>query len=687
MYLKELNERQLEATKTTDGYVRVIAGAGTGKTKVLTSRYLYLVKELNIDSDNILCMTFTRKAMNEMKDRIRKELSDTCSLKYVQTYHSFGSFFLREEIKVLGYIHGFKIYDEIDQKKVLKDLYLKKGIEIDDLQLQNIKDFIYLEKKKETYISRMYDHNYVNHILDEINSFEQNIIDEYLLRQRKDKWLDFSDLIFYTHFILKNYDEIKEKWQNRFLYVEVDEAQDTSPIENEIIEILSSKCKNLFVVGDPDQNIYEWRDSDNEILLSFDKIHKDSKTFTLEKNYRSTSNIIEISNNLIKHNKKRIEKTLYAVKGKGKEIEYQIYPNTIEEAQAIIEKIQKEKEEGISYKDMAILYRCNYQSRDVENVLKSNKIPYHIVGGVSFYSLTEIKDLISLIKLYLFEDDESFIRMINKPNRKFTKKKIEYLEKIRGNHSLLKALSMNRNDEEFSSCDVFYFIDQLERIRNSEQEWGLAKVINNLYLESGYKDYLEGLKNKSHLENVSAFINDILIFSVSHPTLSLKDYFQLNLENIDETRKDYDCLFLMTVHAAKGLEFNSVHVIGLNEMLFPHKHALEFIDDDMIEEERRLLYVAITRAKENLYLYSEETGYAGFTISYVKSRFIDELFDKNFVDKSIDEKTKPKEKRRVKKEKTKTKVNKKEAIQKHAKPKKGILTSLFEDFKDENSNR
>lgn len=684
MYLKELNEKQLEATKAIDGYIRVIAGAGTGKTRVLTSRYLYLVKEMNIDTDNILCMTFTRKAMNEMKDRIRKELSDTCSLKYIQTYHSFGSLFLKEEIKVLGYLHGFKIYDEIDQKRILKDLYKKRDIELDDMLLQDIKDIIYREKKKEIYINRMYDHSYTNHILDNIRTLEETIIDEYLLRQRKDRWLDFSDLILYTHYILKNYEEIKEKWQSRFLYIEVDEAQDTSPIENDIIEILASKCKNLFVVGDPDQNIYEWRESDNKILLSFDKMHKNCKTFTLEKNYRSTSNIIEISNNLIKHNKKRIDKTLYTVKGKGKEVEHKTYYDSNIEAIELVKTIQKEKEEGINYKEMAILYRCNYQSKDVENALKENSIPYHIIGGTSFYSLTEIKDLISLIKLYLFEDDESFIRMTNKPSRKFSKKKIEYLESIRGNNSLLKALSINRNDEEFSSSDVFYFVDLLKRIKDNEHEWGLAKVINNLYEESGYHDYLEGLKNKSHLENATAFIQDIREFALAHIEFTLEDYFHLYLENIDETRKDYDCVYLMTVHAAKGLEFNSVHVIGLNEMLFPHKHALETNDKDAIEEERRLLYVAITRAKENLYLYSENTGHTNFTFSYAQSRFIKELFDKNYVEEKMIE-TKHIKKKKVKMEKAKKERKPKKT--KMEKKSKGILTSLFEDFKDENSTR
>lgn len=679
MYLDELNDSQRLAAMETEGYVRVIAGAGTGKTRVLTSRYLYLVKELGVSPDRILCMTFTRKAMHEMKDRIRKEIGEEALLRYVLTYHSFGSLFLREEIKCLGYSHGFSIYDEDDQRRILKKLYEKEGIELDDNILTDIKDLIHDVKKKEAYIPRMYDRNYENKILDKVDSIDEKIINGYLLSQRKRHWLDFDDLIFYMHYILKTHEDIREKWQNFFSYVEVDEAQDTSTIENEIIEMLSCKCRNLFVVGDPDQNIYEWRDSDNRILLDFDKTHPMCKTFTLEKNYRSTPNIVTGSNRLIKHNVNRIDKNLYAVKEKGSDISYEFVSDSMEEASSIASRIEGEKKEGLNYKDIAILYRCNYQSKPIEEKLREKGIPYHIVGGVSFYSLVEIKDLIALFRLYLFEDDDAFRRMINKPTRRFGKKKLEHLEEIRKEESLYHALLKNRNDIEFIESDVFEFLDNIEHIKKHEEEWGMEKTVNHIFDESGYQDYLMGLKNVSHLENAQYFLNDIKEYARRNPKATLEDYYHHSLEDLDETRKDYDCVYLMTVHAAKGLEFTDVHVIGMNELIFPHKKSISERGDEGLEEERRLFYVAMTRAKDHLYLYSEYEN--GFNKDCRASRFIKEALP--------NVKEEPKEKSIEKPKKAKPKTHRssfKETKPVDVKPKRkkkekqGYLSSLFDKF-------
>lgn len=677
MYLEELNDKQLLAVKETEGYIRVIAGPGTGKTRVLTSRFIYLVQELAIDPDSILCMTFTRKAMNEMKDRIRKEIGNDTYLKYVLTYHSFGSLFLREEIRCLGYTRGFKIYDENNQWTLLKKLYDEKGIVLSDTLFQDTKDMIHEIKKTEIYIPRMYDRHYEDKILDQVNTMEEKIINSYLLNQRKNRWLDFDDLIFYTHYILSHYPDIKNAWQDRFSYVEVDEAQDTSAIENEIIEMLSDKCKNLFVVGDPDQNIYEWRDSDNRILLEFGDRHPECKTFTLEKNYRSTKIIISNSNRLIKHNQKRIEKKLIALKDEGSIVSYEHLSDCYEEAALIANRILATKENGFSYRDIAVIYRCNFLSKAMEDMLRIRNIPYYVVGSVSFYSLSEIQDLIALIKLFLFEDDESFKRIINRPTRKFGKKKIDYLETIRNeNESLYHALLRNRNDIQFIESDISSFLDSFEKIKDMQREWGLEKVINHIYDDSEYHDYLMGLKNVSHLENAEVFLNDIKEYARNKEDASLLDYYQIYLENIDETRKDYDCVFLMTIHAAKGLEFRDVHVIGLDEGVCPHKKTIAERKDDGLEEERRLLYVAMTRAKDYLYLYSERKN--GFSGECFPSRFLKEIFPElNLDSKSNEEKETEKKPRKKKTNKIRTEIK---PLPKKRKEKKGTLTSLFDAF-------
>lgn len=626
MYLDELNERQLEVCKETEGYIRVIAGAGTGKTRVLVSRYLYLVKELGIDPDSILCLTFTRKACNEMVNRIRTEISNDLELPYVLTYHSFGSRFLKEEIGILNYSKSFRIFDERDTKKVLTKIYADHSIKLDSFTLEEIRGLISKEKSKEEYIPRMMDRNFEEHILTKRKCLEDQIIDSYLLNQRKGRWLDFDDLIYYTHYILKNFEQIKFKWQDKFTYFEVDEAQDTSKVEYDILEMLACHSKNLFVVGDPDQNIYEWRNSDNKILLDFDKRHPECKTFILVDNYRSTKNILNVSNRLISNNKNRIKKDLFPLKEDGEEVKFIQAETENEAGEKIVSLIKQSIERHEDYKDNAILFRCSFYSMALENVLRNQKIPYDVIGAPSFYEMSEIQDILALIKIVVEEDDKSLLRMINRPTRRFGNKKVEYLLSMQEKEPLLKTLKLHRNDIEFFGTEIKEFLDVIENIQEHLNEWNVMKALNKLLEDTRYMEYIGNLKNPSHLENLNSFIYSIRSEN-NIESLTLKDYYLNNLKKKENESKSKNSVHLLTIHAAKGLEFKNVYIIGLDEPFFPHHKTLEEREDTGLEEERRLLYVALTRAKERLYLFSENdiSGKNNY------SRFVDEIFDKQKV--------------------------------------------------------
>lgn len=661
-----LNERQLSAVKETEGYVRVIAGAGTGKTRVLVSRYLYLVTELGIDPDSILCLTFTRKARNEMIERIRNELGPDEELPYILTYHSFGSRFLKEEIKCIGYNSSFRIFDERDTYKVLNKLFDDHGMKLDNLAFEEMKDKITSIKRKEEYIPLMMDHQYEEHILLKRKSIYDDIVDCYLLNQRKGRWLDFDDLIFYSHYILKHHSDIREKWQNMFSYFEVDEAQDTSKIEYEILEMLSCRCKNLFVVGDPDQNIYEWRDSDNRILLDFDKTHTPCKTFILVDNYRSTKNILDVSNRLIANNKNRVKKNLYALKEEGDKVTFEAVDTEYDSARKIAKLIQESVDRKEDYKDNAVLFRCNFYSLTLEKVLKSENIPYEIVGAPSFFELVEIKDIISLIKIIVEEDDESLIRMINKPSRRFGKKKVEYLLSLQTDEPLLSTLKKHRNDIEFVGTDIQLFLDVIERIQINADKWNALKCINRLIEDSGYEDYLAKLKNPSHYENLKAFVNSVSEDIKDDNKIVLKDYYLKHLKRKEQEIENKNTVSLLTIHASKGLEFKNVYIVGLDEPFFPHYKTIEERKDSGLEEERRLLYVALTRAKERLYLFSEKE----VSDKNGVSRFVNELFPDEDIPKPV-KKTSTKKDNKQKTEKIKpVKVRKPRGVPN--------LTDLFE---------
>lgn len=614
-----LNEKQKEAIQDTEGYVRIIAGAGSGKTKVLVNRYLYLVEEKKVNPERILCLTFTRKAAKEMERRIRKEVP-LLPEDSVLTYHSFCSRFLRKEIVLLGYPHGFRIYDEEDTSSLLKRLLNRRHIPIDKSILESLKLEIFRYKTESEYIFRMMNPIFKDHIvLDTLNNETREIIDEYLLNQRKGKWLDFDDLIFYTRYLLLQYPDVLSSWQDKYDYLQIDEAQDSSRFEFDILEMISAKKKNLFLVGDPDQNIYEWRNSDNSILVNFDKKHKGTKTHILSINYRSPSQVLEVANALISHNKKRVKKELLSFQGEGEEVSYYRLSNVNSMAENIAFEIEKSKERGEDYKDNVILYRCNFSSQDVIPTLKEHNIPFQVVDDSDVYSTSDGKDILALMRLVYDSDDKAFTRMINKPKRKFGKKKLEYLLSLQKEKSLLETLKDNLKDEAFKDLPLKDFLNAMDQAREKKDK--PYEAFLSLLDDSGYAFYLQNLKAPSHLDNVKEIEKDTQEYMEKHPEIkTLKDLYVSFFKEKENRVHESDKVLLMTVHASKGLEFKNVYVITLNEGIFPYRKALEERKDGW-EEERRLLYVAITRTKEHLFLFSyspskespfiEELGYEG----------------------------------------------------------------------------
>lgn len=619
-----LNRQQQDAVRATEGYVRVIAGAGSGKTRVLTERYIYLVQEKKVAPERILAVTFTRKAAKEIQTRITNTLGELSKGCHIQTFHSFSLAFLKEEIGVLGYSHGFKVMDQDMQIGLFKKIAKTFGLDYQPNLYYEYAEKINEYKSHSDYMFRLMNHAYPTHILDKVSNEDETFIDAYLLLQRKYRWLDFSDLIFFTDAILKRYPTILSKWQDRFQYVEIDEGQDTSLVEMDIMEKMAGKCQNLFLVGDPDQNIYEWRQSDNNILLNFNKKHQDAKTFLLTTNYRSVKNILDASNELIAHNKNRIAKALVNTRPLGQKIRiYKVY-NDQSCAEIIQNLILESRARGEKFEDNAVLYRCNYNSQAMETLLKKNCLPYEIVGGVSFYELIEIKDAISFIKFLGMDEDESLENIINKPARKFGKKKLDYLLSIQKEKSLYETLKEHYKDPAFKGSTIEDFIHVIEQVKAKMTVKNVYQTLVDALEQTGYLDYIKGLKDKSHWDNLSSFLDTVKAYSEKNPKeKDLAKYYTDSLIGEAGNVESKDRIQLMTIHAAKGLEFKNVYVMGFDKNNFPHHRTLEERGENGLEEERRLCYVSMTRAKDFLALFHSE--YNVFDMKQPASSFLKEI--------------------------------------------------------------
>jgi DNA helicase-2/ATP-dependent DNA helicase PcrA len=638
-FTDNLNDAQKLAVQTTEGHVRVIAGPGTGKTQTLTSRYCYLVSTLGISPRNILCVTFTNRAANEMKSRVRKMIGDL-DLGYICTFHAFCVQFLKEEIYVLNFPKNFIIIDTEDEKDILKKIFEDMHLTMKDTTYQKTIDNV-LEAKKmavEGYIDDilLLDNEKIKEKFEAETDRDNAIFLRYIYETKKNFACDFNDLINYTTYILENFPAIREKWQDIMQYVLIDEFQDVSMKQYTIGMILSKKHGNLFIVGDPDQTIYTWRGSHLKMLLNFDKDYPDSKTIELQKNYRSTGQILDVSDRIIRNNATRFPKHLIPTVGDGPKPLYYHAKDEKEEAEWIAGRVEQFHLAGLPYSKCAILYRAHYLTRPLEEALIKKSIPYKIFSGTEFYARMEIKDIICYLRMVTSGDDIAFLRTVNVPSRKMGKKKVEFLKDfaLKRGMPLYDALKQTIGNPLFRGTGAARYIDSIEFVRKEHFKMSLSDATQTLLDRSGYEEYLRQQGDQERLDNVAELKRGIDEASKDDDA-SMEDFVAkvALLTNLDKEDDDTnDCCKLMTIHTAKGMEFPVVFLCGLNEGVFPSRKT--FTPEDM-EEERRLCYVALTRAKGRLFL-SDSEGLGNDGLYKLPSRFIFEAGDAIDYDHPLD---------------------------------------------------
>lgn len=636
-YLLKLNEKQLEAVKSTEGYLRVIAGAGSGKTKLLVSRYAYLVKEYGIDSANILCVTFTNKAAGEMKRRIRALIGDEYDTSLICTYHGFCVRVLREDIEKIFYPKEFQIVDTSQQKAILEDIYQKFELKLDHGSFEKIvKQISSYKSLHRDYVEKMCCTDNVQ-IKDSVETLDDQIIESYLQHQKQIYAMDFNDLMYFTLDIFYKCEDVLEKWQDKLNYIQVDEFQDSSKTEMKLINLLSAKHKNLMIVGDPDQNIYEWRGSNVKLLVDFDKTHIPTKTIFLNQNYRSTPQILKCANTLIEKNVFRLKKDLFTNSGLGQNVYHYHTKTEYDEAEKIVELILDiRRKESCDFSDFAVLYRSGFLSRIIEKKFTENGIPYEIFGGVKFYHRMEVQDIMAYLRLVAFDDDIAFKRIINKPRRRFGRIKLQNLQLMQKNGSLYETLKNNIEDPAFKSSGANEFVDIIERLRLEAKNLSVSDIVEKICAESGYEKYIRELGDMERFENLSEFKRIATEYERNlGENITLKEFINhISLQSEDDNEDNADMVKLMTIHAAKGLEFPNVFVVGFSEGIFPSYKSIEERKEMGLEEERRLCYVAITRAEKRLFLLDSE-GYTQNGAQKLPSRFLKEIGENNYIRKGV----------------------------------------------------
>lgn len=607
-YLSTLNERQLDAVTTTEGYVRIIAGAGTGKTKALTHRYAYLVNELGISTSNILCVTFTNKAAREMSKRIRQMIGDS-DTGYICTFHGFCVKLLREDIHAINFPQNFVVMDDEDTEEILKTVYENAHIQSRTYTFDSARDHITAMKSQMLHIPYLAEIGNEKLLADyeKAEKVEDKVFLGYLYEQKKVYGLDYDDLITIALYILQTDETKRIKWQERMMYVMVDEFQDVSNSQYALAEILSGYHRNLFIVGDPDQTIYTWRGAQIEYILEFDEIHENTRTIFLDMNYRSTPEILAVSNSLIEKNKKRLPHRLEAYKESGRRPIYIHSRTTGDEAQWMTSEIQRLVSEGASYNEMAVLYRSHFVSRNIEESFIKAKIPYTLYSGVEFYKRKEIKDVLAYLRMIVYSDDLSFRRVINEPKRNFGKKRKALVKAYAESHrcSLYNGLLDILEDKTIKSTGVAAFVDTIEAFKKTYKEKSLSDLVTEVLDQTGYEAMLRQSGEQERLDNLAEFKQSVDEYEkTSGEENTLKEYLQsIALYTNNDREKDKETVSMMTVHTAKGLEFPYVFVCGMNEGIFPSKHV---DTEERLEEERRMAYVAFTRAEKALYISDAE---------------------------------------------------------------------------------
>jgi len=630
-YEKELNKNQYTAVTSDAQFLRIIAGAGSGKTRVLTYRIAYLIDKMSVNPYNILAITFTNKVAKEMKSRTIGLLPEV-NLRdlSINTYHSWCARFLREEIHVLGFPRSFIIMDEDDSLALTKSVGESFGYKRGDDHNKKAFEFIKAQKCYGRLPSDS-EKNVMGHE-DELKYFY-----EYEKLKNQMFQLDFDDLIIYTIRILKTNEDVREKWTRRYRHILIDEFQDTNDLQFQLLTLITDSNSNVYVVGDPDQTIYTWRGANQKIIMDFNKVFHPTTTITLDENYRSTPNILKISNALIAKNRDRFEKNLYTSKPNGAEVELKAFSRAIDESNFIANKIEelRFKDKSLKYNDFAVLFRSSYLTQKLENVLVAKHIPYKVYGSLKFYSRAEVKDCLAYFKILMDENDDiSFERIVNIPRRKIGDKSVSVLkvESARDNLSMIKYLKeIHKHDTELkstviSSLEGLFELMNKTRDKLLENYEAYSEVLNNFLKDIGYFDYLESDdETKDKIDNVRALIDDVRSFLKSNPESNFTEYLQnVTLLSAQDDITDSDTVSLMTVHTAKGLEFDYVFLMCLAEGVFPNGRAL-LENPKSIEEERRLAYVACTRARKQLFL-SYNSDYSHSLGSYpLPSQFIDDM--------------------------------------------------------------
>lgn len=636
-YLSEkLNNNQEKAVKTTEGYVRVIAGPGSGKTMTIACRYAYMVNELGISPSNILCLTFTNKAAREMKDRIEKYIGKGKTGDFICTFHSFCLKFLREEIYRMNLAKNFTIMDNDDELSILKEIYPELKItatekkykasilEISEAK-QNYPDYVYYfddkEQKKPTYWSRVFS--------------------AFVTRQRKYNILSFDDLIYFTLHILNNHTGVIGKWSDRISYVMVDETQDNNKKQWAIANKLSEINKNLFVVGDPDQSIYGWRGAKTEFLIDFDIYHTPCTNIVLNDNYRSLKCILDTSNSLIKNNVNRIDKEMLSHRNEEeKKVIWHHASCSSDESSWICKKIESLKNNGDRFKDIAILYRNSYSSRNIEQSLIKSKIPYIVYGGIRFFERAEIKDILAYLRMIEENDDFSFLHIINTPKRGLGNAFVNKLKEraLYDNRSLYDTLYDNLYSPEFDKKGARSFCKLINESRKMKELFSISDIMEYLIDESGIRQTLKENGDEERMENLKELVLSAKLYEEEHSdeNISLSIYLQdIALYTNFDYKKDGDNISIMTIHQSKGLEFKNVFIYDLTDGILPSWRSIREGGILATEEERRIMYVAMTRAKDNLFL-TDSLGYnQSFGTDKMPSRFIFETKKYCISDESI----------------------------------------------------
>ena len=626
--LKGLNPEQLEAVTTTEGFVRVVAGAGSGKTRALARRFAYLVCELGVTPGSILCVTFTNKSAGEMRQRIRALTGDS-DTGHICTFHSFCVTVLQEDSHAVSYPKSFLVLDNSDIDAMLARIYEERGLTLRDMTYSDARDMIEIRKGIE-------DPEYYLDMIDmDLDTLRKKYMDAvstrdiifygYLYEEKKCFGLDYNDLIFFTLYIFEQNHEIRRKWQERLQYIMVDEFQDIDKPQYRLMRALCGYHKNLFIVGDPDQTIYTWRGASVKFLLDFDKEFPGTRTIMMMRNYRSTPEILATANCLIDKNRNRMRKELAPTLPSGAPVTWLHCESPEAEAAAIAGRIAELHENGIPYRDIAILYRAHYVTRSIEEVFLRLKLPYVIYSGVQFFARAEVKDALSYLRLLAYRDDLSFLRVANVPRRNLGRRRMEFLREyaVKNSCTLYDALCRCLDDELFKGTKARRLVALVEELSAGCEGRSIAELLSEVLNRSGYEEYLRTEGSQERLDNLAELKQSVRDYEETGGEECTLTHYLAHVALFTNSDADTgkDAVKLMTVHAAKGLEFPHVFLCCLNEGILPSQKT---DSPEGMEEERRLAFVALTRAQKSLTL-SDCEGRAHNGAPRYPSRFLLEI--------------------------------------------------------------